>query len=168
MSEHAFSELTIVHAPGVIVAGCAEEEDMAHLGEEIRGQISLAFEHLESPVRLLMFTKKEDCEFCEVVQEISGELASLAEQLTVDVLDIEDDAAEAERHGVDKVPALVLLGKEDYGLRYYGVPSGHEFPTLIESIVDVSRGPAEMPQEIMDVLAKVDEPVRIEVLSTPT
>ena len=141
---------------------------MAHLGEEIRGQIAQAFEHIESPVRLLMFTQAEDCEFCEVTQEIAGELASLSERLTVEVLDIDEKREEADRYGVDKVPALVLLGKEDFGLRYYGVPSGHEFPTLIESIIDVSRGPAEMPAEITAGLAKITEPVRIEVLSTPT
>ena len=141
---------------------------MAHLNDEIRADLVKVFVQLESPVKLLMFTQAADCEHCELVRELAGEIAGTAELLSVEVLDIEERRDEAERYGVDKVPALVLLGKEDYGLRYYGVPSGHEFPTLIESIVDVSRGPAQMPEEIVAGLARIDEPVRIEVLSTPT
>ena len=142
--------------------------EMAFLKEKARAQVEKIFQQLANPVKLLMFTQSFECEHCEVTREITEELAGLSDLLSAEVLDFVADKEEAERHGVDKIPAILLLGAKDYGLRYYGVPAGYEFATLIESIVDVSRGPAEMPAEIMAGLSRVDSPVKIEVLGTPT
>jgi len=50
----------------------------------------------------------------------------------------------AEKYGIDKIPAIAILrgGDEpkDYGIRFYGIPSGYEFTSLIEDIMMVSSG----------------------------
>ena len=63
---------------------------------------------------------------------------------------------------------MVVIGAKDHGLRYFGVPAGHEFSGFIESLIEVSRGEHGLPDTVVEQLAKVDQPVRIEVLFTPT
>lgn len=45
-------------------------------------------------------------------------------------------AAEARVLGVDKIPAVAVpgAGRNDYGIRFYGVAAGYEFVSLLESI----------------------------------
>ena len=41
------------------------------------------------------------------------------------------DREKAAEFQVDKAPAIVVMNGKDYGIRYYGIPSGYEFGSLI-------------------------------------
>jgi glutaredoxin-like protein len=71
---------------------------------------------------------------------------------------------------VDKVPAIVLLGEhdKDYGIRFFGIPSGYEFSNLLADIIDVSSGKSDLAQELANKVAAVSSPVEIKVFVTPT
>ncbi len=77
-------------------------------------------------------------------------------------------AAIAESLGVDKVPAVAVVGKKDYGIRMFGIPSGYEFGSLIESIKLVSEGESGLSPETKKQVAKLTKPVKIQVFITPT
>jgi alkyl hydroperoxide reductase subunit AhpF len=62
----------------------------------------------------------------------------------------------------------VLGEEEDYGVRLYGLPTGYEFGSLVESILDVSRGESSLSEETRAGLATLDKDVRLRVFSTPT
>ena len=61
-----------------------------------------------------------------------------------------------------------MLGAKDYGIRLYGIPSGYEFGTLIEDIRMVSSGESGLAPATRETVAKVQDPVHIQVFSTPT
>jgi glutaredoxin-like protein len=69
---------------------------------------------------------------------------------------------------IDKIPAIALAGKKGNGIRFYGAPSGYEFATLIEDIVDVSNGKTDLSTQTKDKLQKVTKPIHIQVFTTPT
>jgi alkyl hydroperoxide reductase subunit AhpF len=74
---------------------------------------------------------------------------------------------------VDKVPGLVLAGRDgdqilDYGIRYAGIPSGHEFSSLIHDLVLVSGRDSGLREQTRAYLAKLDKPVHLQVFVTPT
>jgi len=50
----------------------------------------------------------------------------------------------------------------------YGLPSGYEFGTLIDAILDVSSGQSGLSDATKAALAEVKAPVHIQVFSTPT
>jgi hypothetical protein len=50
----------------------------------------------------------------------------------------------------------------------YGLPSGYEFGTLVDAILDVSRGESGLAEETKQALAALSRPVHIQVFSTPT
>jgi glutaredoxin-like protein len=53
-------------------------------------------------------------------------------------------------------------------IKFYGIPSGYEFTTLMEDIVDLSNGKTDLPAEVVNDLKKVTWPVHIQVFITPT
>ena len=74
----------------------------------------------------------------------------------------------AKKYGVDKIPAIILVCDRDYGIRFYGVPAGYEFAALVEDIKDVGGRDPGLSKEVMAELAKVDQPVHMQVLISPT
>jgi glutaredoxin-like protein len=127
-------------------------------------------EALVRPVTLAMFATAGDCEYCEMTRELIGELAELHPRLTLRSYDIEADAARAAELGVDKAPAIVVLGGEaetDYGIRYYGLPAGYEFATLLEAIRIVGTEQAPVQPATASFLAELTQPLHLQVFVTP-
>ena len=91
----------------------------------------------------------------------------------MEAYDLDEDAEIARQYNVDKVPGLVILGRDgeqllDYGIRYAGIPSGHEFSSLINDLVLVSGRDSGLEQSTRDFLAGLTEPVVLQVYVTPT
>ena len=101
-------------------------------------------------------------------REQLNKVAGLSDMIAIEVHDFVADKNLAEQYRVDKIPATVLMGDKDYGIRFYGIPAGYEFTTLIEDIVDVARRDPRLPGDVKAELAKVDQPVHLQVLISPT
>jgi glutaredoxin-like protein len=142
------------------------------LNQNIQGQVRKEFEALDAPVKLLVFTQNFECQYCEETRKLIEEVAALAPQLSVQSYDLVADKAIADTYGIDKLPAVAIVrgGEEerDYGIRFYGIPSGYEFTTLIQDIVMVSRGESGLSEATVSQLAKLTEAVHLQVFVTPT
>ncbi len=130
-------------------------------------------DQMVNPVKLVMFTQAIECQFCAETRQIVEEVAQLSDRITVEVYNFVTDKSVAEMYGVDKIPAIAVLRMEDgqekdYGIRFYGIPSGYEFTSLIEDILDVSRGDSGLQPETRKVVAGITEPVHFQVFVTPT
>lgn len=150
---------------------------MPILKEREREQVRKQFEDLVNPVKLLMFTQKIECEYCEETRMMMEEVAALSEEVTAEIYNFIIDKEVAEKYQVDKIPAIAILGvhpqgssrgEKDYGIRYYGIPAGYEFSALIEDIKTVSSGQSGLSEETKAALAQIDEPVHMQVFTTPT
>ena len=117
-----------------------------------------------------MFTQEVECRFCSDTRKLVQDLAPLSEKISVEVYDFVADAAKAKEMGIDKIPALAIIGKKDYGVRIYGIPYGYELQTLIEAIINVSKGPGhtDLSDKTKAVLNDVKTPVNIKVFVTLT
>ena len=143
------------------------------LNEEIRSQVREAFTALQEPVQVLFFGSKEQCEYCDDTLKLVEEVTSLSDKLSLQAFDVEADSAVADRYNVSMTPGMVIagLGEDgpiDYGIRYAGIPSGHEFSSLIQDLILVSGRDSGLNQQTRDFLAKLKEPVHLQVFVTPT
>ncbi len=138
---------------------------------------SLLGEHLKNPVKLVLFTQKvsniaqpfvQPCHWCQETESLLEEVASLSEKLHLEKWDFTLDEEKTREYRIDKIPAIVLVGKEDLGIRYYGIPAGYEFSSLIEDIIDVSREETKLSTETQEKLKKVHKDIHIQVFVTPT
>jgi len=145
---------------------------MALLKEEDRQHLIKEFEALKNPVKLLMFTQELECEYCRETRLIAEEIAELSDSISVEVYNFVTDKEVAEQYGIDKIPAIAILqgGDQptDYGIRYYGIPSGYEFSSLIEDVMMVSQGESGLSEATKTQVAGLTEPVHIQVFVTPT
>lgn len=141
---------------------------MSLLTNKDRIEVKRRLTGLPNPVKLVMFTQEFECEYCKVVREIAEDLASLSDRIVLEVKDFEKDAELAKSMGIDKVPALAVVGERDYGIRFYGVPAGYEFVTLLEDIVNVAARDPKLPPNVLAEVAKIDKPVHLQVMVTPT
>ncbi len=141
---------------------------MSILKDEQVKQLEDVFKDLPNQVEIVMFTQEFECEHCKIVKGLLDETAKLSDKIKVTGKDFVKDADLAKDYGVDKIPAIVLLGDKDYGIRFYGVPAGYEFTTFIKDIIKVSKREHGLSEDVLAELAKVDQPVHIQVLASPT
>jgi glutaredoxin-like protein len=142
---------------------------MSILGENIKAKVSRIFaENLEGEVKIRYFTQDFECEFCKETRMLLEELASLSQKISLEVYDFVSDAEKAKELGVDKIPATLLSGKKEYKVRYFGIPSGYEFSSLIEDIIDVSKGRSRLPPHLVNKVRNITKPIHIQVFVTPT
>lgn len=141
---------------------------MGILKEKDREKLINIFKDIEKDVKIVMFTQEMECPHCEMTRAILEEVSGLSDKLTFEVHDFVAEADLAKKYAVDKIPATALLGDKDYGIRFYGAPGGYEFNVLVEDIVDVGKRNPGLSEEVMTELAKVDSPVHMQVLVSPT
>jgi glutaredoxin-like protein len=143
---------------------------MSMIGEKDRKTVKDRLAKLAGSVKAVVFTQEMECRFCSETRELMQELAGLTDKLKVEVRDFVSDAAEAKRLGVDKIPAIVLLGEgdKDYGVRFYGIPAGYEFVSLLESLEMVSKGDSGLAPATREKLKGLKKPLHLQVFVTPT
>ncbi|MBE0408384.1 MAG: thioredoxin family protein [Anaerolineales bacterium] len=143
------------------------------LNEEVKDQIRQLFAGLEEPVKVLFFGEKTGCDYCDDTRQLVEEVAALSEKLAMEEYDLEDDAEISQQYRVDKTPGLVITQSngadpKDFGIRFAGIPSGHEFSSLIQDILLVSKQDSGLSQETRQFLAELTQPVLLQVFVTPT
>lgn len=123
---------------------------------------------MTSPVRLVFFYQSFLCETCPPTRQILTELSRLSEQLTFEEYNLQLDREKVEEFGVDKVPAVVVVGTRGDGLCFYGIPSGYEFSSIIDAILLESNGDSGLSTDSRTVVANVTVPTNIQVFVAPT
>lgn len=141
---------------------------MALLNDEIRNNLKDVFSKMEKEVTLAVFTKEQDCETCKDTLDFMKEIEEVGEKIKVDSLDIEKDSEKAKELGVEMTPSIVLLDSEgkDHGIKFYGIPAGHEINSLITGIIEVSGSGEEMPDALRKRIEGIKTPVDIKVFVT--
>ena len=142
---------------------------MALISDEVAGDLRKAFERLKDPVRLAVFSQALADPESEQVKRLVEELAGIDSRITAETYNFVLDAEKVAELGIARIPAIAVMGAtKDYGIRMYGLPSGYEFGTLIEAIVDVSSGDSGLSEPTREALALITKPVHLQVFSTPT
>jgi len=141
----------------------------------LQKDIREALKGMSAPVTLAVFTTDTDqhaCEMCDDTRQLVEELALLSDgRITTEIYDLARDPARAAALHVDKAPAVVVLagnGGTDHGVRFFGIPSGYEFASLISAVLMVSSGQAALTPATIAALSRVAEPLQIQVFVTPT
>ncbi|NOX90001.1 MAG: glutaredoxin [Calditrichaeota bacterium] len=141
---------------------------MGFLQEKDKEYIRDLFSKMENEVIITNFTQEIECQYCRETRQILEELSELSDKIKLNVYNFVNDKEIADKYNIDKIPATVIEGEKDYGIRYYGIPSGYEFSSLIEDIVDVSKGDSGLSQKSRELLKQIDSPLRLQVFVTPT
>ncbi|MEM0157103.1 MAG: thioredoxin family protein [Thermoplasmataceae archaeon] len=140
------------------------EEDKKFLMQEFE-------KHLKDDIDLVIFTSENpECKYCKETVELAEEVSEINGKIHLEKYDFDKDKKEAESFGVEKFPATMVTkhGEKNGRVKYYGIPSGYEFGSLIEDMKNVSNGEVEVSSKAMEIINKIDKPVSIKVYVTPT
>ena len=143
------------------------------LNDEIKSQVREVLTQLQAPVQVMFFGKEEDCDYCGDTQQLLEEVTELSDMIELSIYSIEEDGAVAQQYNVDKAPGFVIAGKDgdqilDYGIRYAGIPAGHEFSSLINDLLLVSGRDSKLGDDVRKLLEELNQPVNLLVFVTPT
>ncbi len=141
---------------------------MALLDDKVRAQVEEKFKELDGPVRIINFTQEMECQYCTETRRLMEEIAGLSDKISLEVLDFVADKDKAHAYNIDKIPATVVMGEKDYGIRFFGIPSGYEFTTVLESILMVSKKDSGLADDTKKALAGLKKPLHLQVFVTPT
>jgi glutaredoxin-like protein len=141
---------------------------MALLKDDVQNEVRERFKKLTGSVRLVNFTQKIECHHCEETRRLTEEIASLSPKINSQVYNFALDKEKSRQYKIDKIPAIVVEAEKDYGIRFFGIPGGYEFNSLISAIYDVSRKATDLSVESKDKISKIDKPIHIQIFVTLT
>ena len=121
--------------------GLIPDDHKMHIKEKLQ-------QNMKDPVRIIVFTQEMECQFCKEARQLAEEAASLVpDKIKAEIYDLVKDTEKAKEYGVDKVPAIAIVGTKDYGIRYYGVPYGYEFNPFVDNIINVSKSATDLSED---------------------
>ncbi len=142
---------------------------MPILEEKDRRKVSeMLSKGMKENVKLVVFTQEFECDFCKETRSIAEELSELNSKISVETYDLTKDSEKAKEYGVERIPAIVIVGNGNKGVRYFGIPSGYEFSGLLEDIMDTSSRKTHLSEETIQKVKSIDRDVHIQVFVTPT
>ena len=125
-------------------------------------------EKLKNNVKLIFFKAEDACLYCKEVKDLLNEVAGLSDKLILEEYDFDKDTDKVKLYGIKRTPAIVIEGDKDYGVRFYGMPAGHEFMTLVNGIINVSTKETGLSEKTVEKLKEITKPYNIQVFVTPT
>jgi glutaredoxin-like protein len=151
------------------------------LKETDREALKSQLAQMTNDVKLVFFAQALDCEYCPITKQVLEEVASLSDKIQLETLNFAIDKEQVNKYKIARIPAIAVVRVEnrenngldevvdrDYGIRYYGIPAGYEFAALIGDILDISAGESGLSPESKSALAKLKEPLHLQVFTTPT
>jgi alkyl hydroperoxide reductase subunit AhpF len=120
-----------------------------------------------NPIGGLMVAGR-DCPSCPTTNELIEEMAALSPKIQLEIVDFYRESEKAAALGVDKIPAVLVHNSGGSEAKFYGLPSGMEFPVLLDAIVAASTNVSGLSDATLEALAQVTEDVHIQVFVTPT
>src|SRR3954463_446769 len=102
---------------------------MALISAADQERLRADFAKMTRPVRLLLFTQTLECETCPQTRQILDELPRLSDLIVIEEVNFLLEGDKAQQYGIDRVPAIVLIGQDEAGIerdsrvRFLGTPA---------------------------------------------
>ncbi|MFX0205855.1 MAG: thioredoxin family protein [Candidatus Hodarchaeota archaeon] len=144
-------------------------EGKVRIEKKILNEVRQMFDGLTSDVTLHMFTNKNHCLLCNETLDLAEQIAKQSDKVTLDHCECDINSEKAQDWRITRHPAIAIEGKGKGLIRFFGIPSGYEFGSLIESIIMAgSDKEINLPPEVKEEVEKIDRPVHLQVFVTPT
>nr|MDK2850417.1 hypothetical protein [Candidatus Cloacimonadota bacterium] len=141
---------------------------MPILNEAVLADTKKALQNMKKEVRLILFTQAFECNYCAETHQLLEDLISVNKLLKLEVHNFESDKDAVKSYGIDKIPAIAVIGEKDYGIRFYGMPAGYEFSSLLSAILMVSTGIHHLSDNAAAFLNTLQKDIHLQVFVTPT
>jgi len=139
---------------------------MAELGDRDRAAVAQLFEGAVRPVHVRVVLPGGPG--TGPTTGFRTALAEVAEM--VPLIQVDECGPEAAGSIVERTPAIALFDAEgnDLRVRFYGLPAGYEFSSLLGALADAAAPQSALQPATLEALQSLEQDVQIKVFSTPT
>lgn len=141
---------------------------MTLMDQTTSDEVKKRLDSLEGEVKIIFFKETLLCQTCGPAEDFYRELSSLSPKLKFEVYNRVIDTEKAAAYGVTLTPAAVIEGAKGARVRFYGIPAGYEFVSLLEALKGAVSPSLELQPETLAALAALTKPVNIKVFVTPS
>ena len=152
----------------LLMAGCNESNPDKVLSDSDKTEIKKMLANMDGKVDILLFTSESGCFSCSKTETLMEEFDQISDKISLKVYDTDKNKDMATKYNIELVPAIVVIGKEDYGIKHYGFPGGKEFNPLLEVIISSSMESPKVSEEIGKKINTISNPVEVKIFVTPT
>ncbi|MDA8132698.1 MAG: thioredoxin family protein [Elusimicrobia bacterium] len=141
---------------------------MGFMDQQTADEVRKRLADLPGAVKIVFFKENLMCQTCGPAEEFYREVSGLSDKVVFEAFNRVTDAEKAASYGVTLTPAAVVEGPAGARVRFYGIPAGYEFVSLLEALKNSAAGSQDLQPETVAALGAVAKPVNIKVFVTPT
>ncbi len=140
------------------------------LNQETRDQIKEFLGDMQEPLTMVLFTQEGPCETCKETRQLLEEVSALNDKISFVEKDIKQDASEAALYDITLTPSFVFLNAQNeyHGVKFNGIPAGHEINSFLSAILDVSGSKFDISPAVLKRIENIQKEVNIKVFVTLT
>ena len=142
----------------------AEKKKKGFLNEEISSQIREVFSKMEKEVTLVTIVD-EDVKKSLELKEVLEEISELGEKVRLEVHKKGENPETEEKINADKFPVVALLDNDGKyrGVKFHGIPGGHELNSFVMAIYNLAGPGQELSPEIIENIKGIDKKINVKV-----
>ena len=136
----------------------------ALLNDALRGQIAGILGRTENNVTLVTIVDPANAKSIEL-RDLVMDIANLGDKLEAIVKTKGEDVALEEKVNADKFPVVALLDQDgNYaGVKFHGVPGGHELNSFLLAIYNLAGPGQALDAQVLEAIKSLDKKVNIKV-----
>lgn len=136
----------------------------ALLNDALRGQIAGILGRMENNVTLVTIVDPANAKSIEL-RDLVMDIANLGDKLEAIVKTKGEDVALEEKVNTDKFPVVALLDQDgNYaGVKFHGVPGGHELNSFLLAIYNLAGPGQALDAQVLEAIKSLDKKVNIKV-----
>jgi glutaredoxin-like protein len=131
------------------------------------GIIEKRLQNLKNNIQLFFFTHETDCQYCNTAKRYLEKISSATTKIQLQTYDVTGNHKMVQRYGIKRIPAIAIIGKNNFGIRYYGTPADWESFCFLEDIIDVSKTETLLSVPMKKQLKKIKQPIYLQLFTSP-
>lgn len=134
------------------------------LNDELRVQLKGVLERVEKPVTLVSIIDESNAKSLEL-KDLIIDIGALSDKLNVELYKKGENREIEEKIHADKYPIVALLDEENNysGVKFHGVPGGHELNSFILAIYNLGGPGQQLSDELLEQIKGLDKKTNIKV-----
>jgi glutaredoxin-like protein len=138
---------------------------MIDIDEKTEREVKKLFTLLEEEVDVHLFVI-DSCVYCRETELMLKTLADLSDMVSLFIWSGSNNQ-KAQEYAIDKFPGIIIEGKNKGTIRFFGIPSGYEYTSLVHSILSAGAFSKDVDEAIRKRLDKLEKNVHIQIFVTP-
>lgn len=142
-----------------------EEKNIRNfLDEDIKGQLIEIFKKFENPVEIVSILDPYK-EISQDIKKLLTELEELSDKIKVSIFNFGENLQIEEKIKMDEYPTIAFLDKDGKysGIKFTGLPSGHELNSFIISLYNVAGPGQGVNEDTLSEIQSINKPVKLKI-----